>query len=61
MENPPDLAYDCMKGSRILGAKQTKPNQISQTKQNKKYSLAVTGYWDKGVQAKDSQASNKIS
>lgn len=32
MENPPDLAYDCMKGSRILGQKETNQNHISQSK-----------------------------
>lgn len=35
MENPPDLAYDCMKGSRILAEKETKQNYISQSKKEK--------------------------
>lgn len=36
MENPPDLAYDCIKGSRILGENETKQNHISQSEKKTK-------------------------
>lgn len=45
MENPPDLAYDCMKGSRILGGKQTKPNHISQPEKKKEHTKKVVQQW----------------
>lgn len=49
MENPPDLAYDCMKGSRILGGKQKQITSVNQKEKEKKKKspnsrLAVTGY-----------------
>lgn len=36
MENPPDLAYDCIKGSRILGENETKQNKTTSANWKKK-------------------------
>lgn len=35
IENPPDLAYDCMKGSRILEGNKTKSHQTIKNKKTK--------------------------